>query len=65
MKPGKTKDRVKCPQVGAAHRRLYSSLQGDCDYTSPPFRNLEIEEMIRNYELEVASLARGVSVLSR
>ena len=27
--------------------------QGDCDYTSPPFRNLEIEEMIRNYELEV------------
>lgn len=26
---------------------------GDCFYTDPPFRNLEVEEMIRNYELEV------------
>jgi len=40
VKPAKVPARVKCPQ-------------GDCDYTSPPFRNLEIEEMIRNYELEV------------
>jgi len=40
VKSGKTPPRVKCPQ-------------GDCDYTDPPFRNLEIEEMIRNYELEV------------
>ena len=33
--------------------RDFFSFQGDCDYASPPFRNLEIEEMIRNYELEV------------
>ena len=37
---------------GLAEFYLFLS-QGDCDYTSPPFRNLEIEEMIRNYELEV------------
>lgn len=40
VKSGKVPPRVKCPQ-------------GDCDYTDPPFRNLEIEEMIKNYELEV------------
>eukprot|EP00092_Neocalanus_flemingeri_P013817 GFUD01014903.1.p1 GENE.GFUD01014903.1~~GFUD01014903.1.p1 ORF type:complete len:294 (+),score=85.27 GFUD01014903.1:178-1059(+) len=36
----KTPARQKCPQ-------------GDCLYSNPPFRNVEIEEMIRNYELEV------------
>ena len=39
-KNGKTPGRKKCPQ-------------GDCLYSFPPFRNVEIEEMIRNYELEV------------
>ena len=66
VKPAKVPARVKCPQVGSSvctvlckylktfitTLYLFSS-QGDCDYTSPPFRNLEIEEMIRNYELEV------------
>ena len=37
---GKTQPRKRCPQ-------------GDCLYSNPPFRNLEIEEMIKNYELEV------------
>jgi len=42
LPPVKTKHpaRVKCPQ-------------GDCEFTDPPFRNMEVEEMIRNYELDV------------
>jgi len=37
---GKKDTRKKCPQ-------------GDCLYSNPPHRNMEIEEMIKNYELEV------------
>jgi len=40
VKGGKNPNRVKCPQ-------------GDCDYTDPPFRHLDIEEMIRTCDLEV------------
>ena len=27
--------------------------KGDCGYSEPPARNVEVEEMISNYELEV------------
>ena len=37
---GKKEPRKRCPQ-------------GDCLYSNPPYRNLEVEEMIQNYELEV------------